>query len=480
MSQPQPACPPDDSGEPDDNRQSPLQRQHASDALSGSDTPFSVLSDTTPNQLDSLTGLGNRHQFHGCLERQHGSSTEGCFLLLIDMDGFGRVNDTLGHDYADRLLQFIADRLRRSCQPGDELLRMGADEFLIAPRNGVSRAQCESQAAHVIELLSRPFLIDGKQTNLSASIGLAQWHDRVDCAMTLLQHADLALQAARDSGRGQLRFFESQLAEQAQNQRELELALHRALALNQFRVVYQPQLDLHTGRLCGFEALLRWTHPELGEISPADFIPVAEQTGDIREIGTWVLQQACQQACAWPESLSIAVNVSPLQFDDGRLRETIARALQHSSLAAERLEVEVTEGLLFKRPDSALEQLSELSAMGISIAMDDFGTGFSSLSHLSHYPFGKVKIDQSFVRGTDDDRQQALLAAIVQLGRSLGMQTLAEGVETDEQLHYLTQAGCDAVQGYLISRPLEAIRADELAILATDASESRCGASNVA
>lgn len=417
-------------------------------------------------EQDTLTGLANRHQLDEILSRLESeraasqilstTPTGNASILLIDIDRFKQVNDTLGHTTGDSLLKLVTGRLRRVTRETDQLMRVGGDEFLLILPPDEEPGGVEQLAERIVDLISRPFLVDGQQLNIGVSIGIACFDEEARDGATLLQHADLALQQAKSSGRNQACAFESHMAQDALQRRALEIDMRRALALQQFRLVYQPQVDLHTGKLAGFEALLRWEHPVRGTVSPVEFIPIAEETGEIRRIGAWVILQACQQASLWPAELTVAVNVSPLQFDDGQLPAHIKEALSHSGIAPERLEVEVTEGLLFHNPDAALAQLTELRQLGVDIAMDDFGTGYSSLSHLSRFPFTKVKIDQSFVRGDADDRTQALVTCIISLGASLGMKTLAEGVETPEQYRRLQAAGCDAVQGYLISRPMEA------------------------
>ena len=417
-------------------------------------------------EQDTLTGLANRHQLNELLSRLEAertgaqnaqpASNGNAAILLIDIDRFKQINDTLGHATGDSLLRLVTGRLRRVTRETDQLMRVGGDEFLLVLPADEEPGGVEQLAARIVELISRPFLINAQQLNTGVSIGIAWFDEEAKDGATLLQHADLALQQAKASGRNQACIFESHMAQEALQRRTLEIDIRRALTLQQFRLVYQPQVDLHTGKLAGFEALLRWEHPVRGTVSPIEFIPIAEDTGEIRRIGAWVILEACRQASLWPEELTVAVNVSPLQFDDGKLPGHVKDALSRSGIAPERLEVEVTEGLLFHHPDAALAQLSELRQLGVDIAMDDFGTGYSSLSHLSRFPFTKVKIDQSFVRGGVDDRTQALVTCIISLGASLGMKTLAEGVETPEQYQRLQTGGCDAVQGYLISRPMEA------------------------
>lgn len=459
MSQPQPACLPDAAdlaNEPESDDELPRDdltgvssRRHLSDALLQLEAARETSSTPDPG---SRPGSGAPDD----------AGRAG--ILLIDVDRFRQVNDTLGYAIGDSLLKLIAGRLRRITRETDQLIRVGSDEFLVilpAEANSelsspAAEQEIDQMAERIVGLLARPYLIQGNQIDIGASIGIAMFDRDVKDAVTLMQNADLALQEAKNSGRNRVCHFMPRMAQEAHQRRELEIDLRRALALQEFRVVYQPQVDIHTGKLSGFEALLRWDHPVRGMVSPVEFIPIAEDTGEIRHIGAWVLHEACLQASRWPGDLTIAVNVSPLQFDDGNLIDHVRSALSESGLSPERLEVEVTEGLLFQNPVAAESQLTELRELGIDIAMDDFGTGYSSLSHLSRFPFTKVKIDQSFVRGDVDDRTHALVNAIISLGASLGMKTLAEGVETDEQYQRLQRGGCDAIQGYLISRPMEA------------------------
>ncbi len=431
--------------------------------------PHHISVQTSALEQDTLTGLANRHQLNEILSRLESeraaaqsapTATNGnagnAAILLIDIDRFKQINDTLGHATGDSLLRLVTGRLRRVTRETDQLMRVGGDEFLLALPCDEEPGGVEQLAIRIVELISRPFLINGQQLNTGVSIGIAWFDDEAEDGATLLQHADLALQKAKVSGRNQACAFQSYMAQEALQRRALEIDIRRALTLQQFRLVYQPQVDLHTGKLAGFEALLRWEHPVRGTVPPIEFIPIAEETGEIRRIGAWVILEACRQASLWPAELTVAVNVSPLQFDDEKLPGHVKDALNRSGIAPERLEIEVTEGLLFHNPDAALAQLTQLRQLGVDIAMDDFGTGYSSLSHLSRFPFTKVKIDQSFVRGGVDDRTQALVTCIISLGASLGMKTLAEGVETPEQYQRLQTSGCDAVQGYLISRPMEA------------------------
>jgi EAL domain-containing protein (putative c-di-GMP-specific phosphodiesterase class I) len=306
-------------------------------------------------------------------------------------------------------------------------------------------------------LLGRSYIIDGQLLTIGATIGIAMVPADGDTADQIKKNANLALLNARRAGPATYRFFAGALAEEMQARRALEVDLRRALALRELKLVYQPQYNLATKRITGFETLLRWHHPARGLVSPAHFIPLAEEIGLIVPIGEWVLRTACRDAARWSQPLKLAVNVSAIQFRSPELARVIQESLNDSGLAPERLELEITESTLLTDRDTALELLHKVRAMGVQIAMDDFGTGYSSLSYLRSFPFDKIKIDQSFVRGDPDDPStDPIVRAIATLGESLGMTTIAEGVETEEQLARITADGCTDVQGYLISRPIAA------------------------
>jgi predicted signal transduction protein with EAL and GGDEF domain len=290
--------------------------------------------------------------------------------------------------------------------------------------------------------------------NIGASIGIAVLNHGTETLTDLLKHADLALYKAKDAGRGTALFFEPAFAVQAMTRYNLEIDLRRALGLKEFVLMYQPQVNMTDGSLQGFEALIRWQNSARGLVSPVDFIPLAEETGEIHAIGEWILRTACKEAMGWDGHLSVAVNVSPIQFESERLVDIVSHALTSSGLPPNRLELEITEGVLMNDFDNALKQLWALKALGVGIAMDDFGTGYSSLSYLNSFPFSKIKIDQSFVRGESSPKSRALVQAIINLGATLDMTTIAEGVETQEQYDQLTAGGCLVAQGYLISRPI--------------------------
>jgi diguanylate cyclase (GGDEF)-like protein len=408
---------------------------------------------------DGLTALPNRVLFRQEMERELARARDGeaVAVLCIDLDHFKRVNDTLGHAAGDALLQGAADRLRACVRETDIVARLGGDEFAIVQVQAEQPRAATVLAERLIADLSRPFDIEGHQVVVGASVGIALAPSDGTEADQLMKSADMALYRAKADGRGVLRYFESEMDAKMQARRALELDLRKALVEHEFELFYQPIVDLKSNRVSGFEALLRWNHPTQGLISPADFIPIAEDMGLITPLGEWVLRQACREAAGWPERVKVAVNLSPAQFKSKALALVVTTALADSGLAPDRLELEITESVLLQDNDTVRGILHQLRALGVRISMDDFGTGYSSLSYLRSFPFDKIKIDQSFVRdmGQHDD-SIAIVRAVAGLGRNLGMSTTAEGVETNEQLGRLREEGCTEVQGYLFSRPLPA------------------------
>ena len=384
--------------------------------------------------------------------------------MLIDLDRFKAVNDTLGHAIGDSLLRLVAKRLRMLMRKGDLVARLGGDEFALVIRETLDEVSLSNLGRRIVDVLGRPYLIDGHLVNIGASVGVAMAPQDGRTHEALLRGADLALYDAKSAGRAACRFFDAVMSDRAHARRSLEIDLRKAMALNEFELHYQPQVDVETNTLEGFEALVRWRHPERGLVSPGMFIPVAEEIGLIVPLGEWVLREACAEAARWPGSLIVAVNVSPHQFEDaGRLVDVVARALATSGLPGSRLEVEITEGVLLRNDPSVLAALHKIRAMQVRVAMDDFGTGYSSLSQLQSFPFDKIKIDQSFVSGSGDVAgQNAIIRAITSLGVSLGMETIAEGVETAEQLARIRSEGCTSVQGYLFGRPVPVAEMDAL------------------
>lgn len=413
--------------------------------------------------LDPLTGLSNRRHFNQVLQDLVDNATPESrhALLMIDLDRFKPINDTLGYPVGDALLRLVAQRLRRETREEDLLVRLGGDEFVILLANG---GCADALATRIVDILSRPFLVAGQIANIGASVGIARFPEHGPSADNLMRHADLALYDAKSAGGGSWRVFQPTLAAEANARRELEIDLRKALLLGEMSLAYQAQFNVKKQRLTGFEALLRWNHPTRGAVPPLQFIPVAEDIGCIAALGEWVLKTACKEAARWPVSLTVAVNVSPLQLADSeRLFAAVQAALRSSGLAPERLELEITESALLAPDAHSLEVLHRFRAAGIRIAMDDFGTGYSSLSQLRSFPFNKIKIDQSFVAtlGVDDDAA-VVIRAIAALGVGLGMTTTAEGVETAEQAVMVEADGCTDIQGYLISRPIQAAEIDAL------------------
>ncbi|MFE1600223.1 bifunctional diguanylate cyclase/phosphodiesterase [Methylobacterium sp. ID0610] len=407
---------------------------------------------------DALTGLANRLSFTTALAECHAARRKeaGAFaLLLLDLDRFKAVNDTLGHGMGDELLRRVAGRLRRAIGEDDLVARLGGDEFAILRPGATDLGAIQPFAERVIDLLGRPFIIDGHILDIGASIGVALAPQDGASPEQLMRNADLALYGAKEDGRGRYRMFESEMNARMQARRSLELDLRRAIARQEFDLYYQPQVDARSGRYDGAEALLRWHHPERGLVSPGEFVPLAEETGLIIALGEWVLRTACAEALHWPGHLTVAVNLSPVQFRDARLASMIRSILDETGLPAARLEVEITEGTLLQDEQRALAILQEIRSLGVRVSMDDFGTGYSSLSYLRRFPFDKIKIDQSFVRQTPQDKESAaIVRAIAMLGASLGIKTTAEGVETDQQSRFVAAEGCDQLQGYLFSRPV--------------------------
>ena len=414
---------------------------------------------------DSLTGLPNRAFFrqHLDLELQQAAHRDTPLALLcIDLDNFKSVNDTLGHPVGDELLREVGERLRRHV--GDALIaRLGGDEFIIVVSRGVGADEPGAIANRLIVALSEPLRVESHELTIGASVGIALYPADGRDADTLLKNADLALYQAKEEGRGTYRFFESEMNIRAQARHSLENDLRRALAGGELELYFQPLFDLSTDRISAFEALLRWNHPTRGLVSPIEFIPVAEDTGLIVPIGNWVLQEACRHAKRWPQDVHVAVNVSSVQFRKSGLANAVMQALAVSELEPARLEVEITESIFLESSEATLAVLHSLRALGIKIALDDFGTGYSSLSYLQSFPFDKIKIDRSFIQELlNRPGASAIVQAIIDLATALGMETTAEGVEDSMQLAELKTHGCSSVQGFLFSRPVNAIEAMKL------------------
>ena len=410
-------------------------------------------------QYDSLTGLANRVQMLGSLE-QAVAGTRGkpgeCTLLMLDLDRFKTVNDTLGHPAGDQLLRQVSQRLERVVGDKGLVGRQGGDEFKILLPGRHDRAALSHLAQTIITTVSQPYTIEGTAVVIGVSIGISCCPQDGITADAMIRNADLALYAAKGNGRGVHRFYSSDMHADAEDRRKLEEDLRHALAADGLHLVYQPVVSTASERITGYEALLRWVHPVRGPISPALFIPIAEDTGLIAQIGEWVLRTACRDAAQWPEGVQVAVNVSPTQFANPAFPATVMSALAASQLAPERLELEITESVFLTDDADTDSMFARLKALGVRLALDDFGTGYSSLGYLKKAPFDKIKIDQSFVRGAaiKGSRNSAIIKAIVSLAEALGMDTTAEGAETQDELELIRQLGCSHIQGYVYGRPM--------------------------
>jgi diguanylate cyclase (GGDEF)-like protein/PAS domain S-box-containing protein len=429
-----------------------------------------VGSDVTDRQLsarhiaelatfDALTGLANRRVVHQALA--DGLKAGTVALLFIDLDRFKAVNDSLGHGAGDRLLGDVAARLRDMVAPAagtDALVgRLGGDEFAVVLRN-VDAKRAVSIGQGIIARLSTPYQLGDARATIGASIGLALGPDDGTSVEALMRAADLALYDVKSNGRGSVRAYDRAMHSAAEDRRALELDLKCALDQGQLRLVFQPVVDAMDERIVGFEALLRWRHPLRGDISPAVFVPIAEDAGLIGRIGAWVLNEACRVAAGWPRSIKIAVNLSPLQFDDPAFVETVEAALARWKLPPNRLELEITESVFLDERPQTSAMLARLQGLGIDFALDDFGTGYSSLGYLQKIAFRRIKIDRSFVQGSASQTQEstAIVQAIVALAERLGMETTAEGTETREEFEAMRRLGCGQMQGWYFGRPVPA------------------------
>ncbi len=414
---------------------------------------------------DALTDLPNRVLFRERMDEALASvrrRRSPIAVLCLDLDNFKQVNDTLGHPTGDALLNAVAARLQIHLQDRDMLARLGGDEFAIIQFE-TNLARASSLADKIVESIASPFHVGGHQVLIGTSIGVAIAPEDGQDADQLLKNADMALYKAKADGRGTFRFFERQMDAAAQKRRVLEIELRAALKNGEFELFYQPISTTKTREIEGFEALLRWRHPERGLVSPAEFIPVAEDTGLIVPLGEWVLREACTEAMAWGSKTKLAVNVSSVQFRSKNLLPAVVSALASSGLPASRLELEITESVMLQDSDGTLVTLKQLRELGVGIAMDDFGTGYSSLSYLHRFPITKIKIDRSFISSLGlTNGSSAVVRAVVEIARSLRMTATAEGVETEAQMTLLRKIGCEQAQGFLFSPPVPAAKARQL------------------
>jgi diguanylate cyclase (GGDEF)-like protein len=383
-------------------------------------------------------------------------------VLLLDLDRFKHVNDTLGHAVGDALLRETAARLKASLRETDVLARLGGDEFaIVQDRDNNQREAASALADRITEVISRPFNIEGNEVNIATSIGIALAPEHAANSDSLMKMADLALYRAKSAGRNGYRFFDPEMSLAASARHELESELRRAIQQDELELHYQPIIDTKTSVICGAEALIRWRHPTKGIILPDQFIPLAEETGMITQIGEWLLQTACAEAASWPKEIKVAVNLSAVQFRKNNLVDVVICALAQSGLSPERLELEITETALIESATECLPVLHQFKNLGIAVALDDFGTGYSSLSQLMMFPFNKIKVDKSFTQNlTKRTECAAIIAATLTLARSLDIATTAEGVETAEQYRLLRLAGVTSLQGFLFQPPCPSAQID--------------------
>lgn len=407
---------------------------------------------------DTLTGLPNRLLFKEQLENVLKDTVETpkvIAVLLVDLDGFKSINDTVGHSIGDLLLKSIGTRIRDILPANGRIARLGGDEFAILQLSAEQPSSAISLAQQILEIIGQPITIEGYDLTVSASIGIAVANAGSMTAENFLKSADIAMYSAKADGPGNYRMFDSEMDAIVQARSTLERDMRNGIVQNDFRLFYQPLVNLETQKVTTFEALMRWEHPERGMVSPVEFIPLAEDTGLIVRLGEWAMREACAEATRWPDDISVSVNLSAVQFAKGDLVSTVVNALASSGLPASRLELEITESVLLEGSDHNVRILDQLQELGVRISLDDFGTGYSSIGYLRNFKFDKLKIDQSFVKDLlADEKSLAIVRAIVGLGVSFGITTTAEGVETEDQRRCLDVEGCTEVQGYLYSKPL--------------------------
>jgi diguanylate cyclase (GGDEF)-like protein/PAS domain S-box-containing protein len=418
-------------------------------------------------QHDPLTALPNRAYLaerlrERCSRGRRGE--DGFALHFLDLDRFKAVNDALGHEAGDRLLVQAARRLRAAVRDGDLVTRLGGDEFAVLQENITAATEAGHLAGRIVAAFEKPFRLGGRSVSVTASVGITLFPKDSSGADELLRNADLAMYRAKRTGGARFSFFDPEMDAAAQQAMHLEAELRRALARREFELVWQPQVSLRTGRICGAEALLRWRHAERGVIPPAQFLHLAEETGLIAPITEWALAAACAQGVAWAKrrtgGLRISANLSPSLFVSRDVRDLVLDALAASGLAPQLLDLEITERVLVDKVETVASTLRSLREIGVTFSIDDFGTGYSSLAHAKTFPVQRLKVDQNFIAGLDSDRTDvAIVGAIISLAHGLGMEAVAEGVETAEQVTALRRLGCDEVQGYFVRGP---ITADEL------------------
>ncbi|MFL6841687.1 MAG: putative bifunctional diguanylate cyclase/phosphodiesterase, partial [Sphingomicrobium sp.] len=418
--------------------------------------------------VDVLSGLPNRGRVRQLLGEALRSATSGnvpCAIMFLDLDGFKPVNDTFGHPKGDAVLRAVAKRLVDEVGEAGHVGRMGGDEFAIVVTDAQSRKTVEQLADRIIQAIKEPYMIDQTEIRIGVSIGCA--FGPIDGATVddLILKADLALYQAKDAGRGCARYFSSELQSEQEDRVRLESDLRSAIASKQFHLAFQPLVNAKTQKLVGFEALIRWNHPQRGFVPPNVFIPVAEETGLMPVIGAWVIDEACRAAASWPEPITVALNISPKQIIQPNLPNLVSEALARHKLPGNRIELEVTEGVFLGDNGSTLDVLKRLRALGVGIALDDFGTGYSSIGYLNKAVFHKLKIDGSFVREAGSRPENvAIIQSIVQLAKSFRMSITAEGVETAEDFERMRDLGCDSIQGYLFGKPLSYERANQMVV----------------
>ncbi|ASY66213.1 diguanylate cyclase/phosphodiesterase (GGDEF & EAL domains) with PAS/PAC sensor(s) (plasmid) [Sinorhizobium sojae CCBAU 05684] len=405
---------------------------------------------------DALTGLPNRSSFNDCLKRSIGDARAGdtkFAIICVDLNRFKEINDTLGHSAGDEALRIVASRMADSLEDGEFVARLGGDEFA-AVKPFVDRSEVHAFASRLSDVFNRPMRISSMDAEVGASIGAAIWPDDAEDLDELINDADLAMYHAKHAFLESVCFYDAGIGETVRKRRKLAEALRNALEHDQLGIYYQVQMSLSSGEVRGYEALLRWTHPQFGSIPPSEFIPVAEENGLVTPLGAWVLRRACQDAATWASPCRVAVNVSAVQFMDANLPRLVQEVLIETGLPPHRLELELTETALIRDKTRSLHIMRQIKALGVGVALDDFGSGYSSLETLRSYPFDKIKLDRAFVEGIERDRQsKAIVRAVLTLGKSLDIPVLAEGIETEDQIAILRAEGCDEGQGFLLGRP---------------------------